>query len=104
MQPYNIQYKAMDTTMVLNNLLSLIRSMPLTTSNKEWLADHLYEEVKAEKLKDATAAQSNGWPKVRREDMVITPRVASMFQISETLPEDFDEKKAYGQHLSEKYK
>ena len=34
----------MDTTIVLNNLLSLIRSMPLTTSNKEWLADHLYEE------------------------------------------------------------
>ena len=93
----------MDTTIVLNNLLSLIRSMPLTTSNKEWLADHLYEEVKAEKLQNA-AVQSNGWPKVRREDMVITPRVASMFLISETLPEDFDEKKAYGQHLSEKYK
>ena len=93
----------MDTTIVLNNLLSLIRSMPLTTNNKEWLADHLYEEVKAEKLQKA-AVQSNGWPKVRREDMVITPRVASMFQISETLPEDFDEKKAYGQYLSEKYK
>ena len=93
----------MNTTIVLNNLLSLIRSMPLTTSNKEWLANHLYEEVKAEKLRK-TAVQSNGWPKVRREDMVITPRVANMFQISETLPEDFDEKKAYGQYLSEKYK
>ena len=93
----------MDTTIVLNNLLSLIRSMPLTTSNKEWLADYLYEEVKAEKRQKA-AVQSNGWPKVRREDMVITPRVASMFQIPETLPEDFDEKKAYGQYLSEKYK
>ena len=31
----------MDTTMVLNNLLSLIRSMPLTTSDKEWLAAQL---------------------------------------------------------------
>ena len=31
----------MDTTIVLNNLLSLIRSMPLTTSNKEWLASEL---------------------------------------------------------------
>ena len=72
-------------------------------NSKEWLADHLYEEVKAEKLQNA-AVQPNGWPKVRREDMVITPKVASMFQISETLPEDFDEKKAYGQHLSEKYK
>ena len=72
-------------------------------NSKEWLADHLNEEVKAEKLQNA-AVQPNGWPKVRREDMVITPKVASMFQISETLPEDFDEKKAYGQHLSEKYK
>ena len=43
-------------------------------------------------------------PKVRREDMVITPKVANMFQVTEPLHEDFDEKKAYGQYLYEKYK
>ena len=36
--------------------------------------------------------------------MVITPKVANMFKVSEPLPEDFDEKKAYGQYLYEKYK
>ena len=87
----------MNTTIVMNNLLTLIQSMALTTSNKEWLADHLYEEVKAEK-------RQNGWPKVRREDMVITPKVANMFQVTEPLREDFDEKKSYGQYLYEKYK
>ena len=94
----------MNTTIVLNNLLNLIRSMALTTSNKEWLANHIYAEVKAEKLQKATGARSDNWPRVKREDMVITPKVANMFHISEPLPEDFDEKKIFGQHLSEKYK
>ena len=78
--------------------------MALTTSNKEWLADHLYEEVKAERRQSARDLQTNGWPKVRREDMVITPRVANMFKVTEPLPEDFEEKKLYGQYLYEKYK
>jgi len=88
----------------MNNLLNLIQSMALTTSNKEWLANHLYEEVKAEKRQKAKGMTSDGWPKVRKEDMVITPKVANMFQVSESLPENFDEKKAFGQYLSEKYK
>lgn len=94
----------MNTTIVMNNLLTLIQSMALTTSNKEWLADHLYEEVRAEKRQNTLQLHANGWPKVRREDMVITPRVANMFQVTEPLHEDFDEKKTYGQYLYEKYK
>ena len=94
----------MNTTIVMNNLLSLIHSMALTTSNKEWLAAHLYEEVKAEREQEALNRHVNGWPKIKREDMTITPKVANMFKVTEPLPEDFDEKKAYGQYLSEKYK
>ena len=94
----------MNTTIVMNNLLTLIQSMSLSTSNKEWLADHLYEEVKAERRQCALNLQANGWPKIRREEIVITPKVANMFKVSEPLDEDFDEKKAYGQYLYEKYK
>jgi len=47
---------------------------------------------------------ANGWPKIRREDMVISEEVANMFHVNSPLPEDFDEKKAYGQYLYEKYK
>ncbi len=31
------------------------------------------------------------------------PKVANMFKITEPLPEDFDEKEAYGHYLYEKY-
>ena len=94
----------MNTTIVMNNLLTLIQSMALSTNNKEWLADHLYEEVKSERQQNNQKLQNNGWPKIRREDMVITPKVANMFKVSKPLAEDFDEKKAYGQYLYEKYK
>ena len=88
----------------MNNLLNLIQSMALTTSNKQWLADHLYEEIKAENEQRTSGTQANDWPKVRREDMVISEKVANMFHVNNPLPENFDEKKAYGQYLYEKYK
>ncbi len=94
----------MNTTVVMNNLLNLIQSMALTTSNKQWLADHLYEEIKAESEQRTSGTQANDWPKVRREDMVISEEVANMFHVNSPLPEDFDEKKAYVQYLYEKYK
>lgn len=37
-------------TVSLNNLWIYLQSLTLTTSNKKWLADHLYESVK----KDST--------------------------------------------------
>ena len=88
----------MNSVIVMNNLLNLIQSMSLTTSNKRWLADHLYEDVKAEEepVRVADAAS------VKRT-LTIDPRVKMMFQ-GTSLPEDFDEKKAYGGYLYEKYK
>jgi hypothetical protein len=47
----------MDLTISMNTVLNFLHSMALSTSNKQWLADHLYEEVKAEK-KAASAAKS----------------------------------------------
>ena len=38
----------MNLTISMNTVLNFLHSMPLSTSNKRWLADHLYEEVRAE--------------------------------------------------------
>ena len=90
----------MNSTIVMNNLLNLIQSMSLTASNKRWLADHLYEEAETEKMPKVKASTTS----VRKKRMLqIDPRVAKMFQ-GTSLPEDFDEKKAYGEYLYQKYK
>ena len=35
-------------TLSLNSLWAYLQSLALTASNKKWLADHLYESIKAE--------------------------------------------------------
>lgn len=82
----------------MNNLLNLIQSMSLSASNKRWLADHLYEEVKAEEKPVVRTKTS-----IKKRKMKIDPRVEMMFQ-GTSLPEDFDERKAYGDYLYEKYR
>ncbi len=46
----------MNLTISMNTVLNFLHSMALSTSNKQWLADHLYEEVKAEQKAAATTA------------------------------------------------
>ena len=38
----------MELTISMNTVLNFLHSMALSTNNKRWLADHLYEEVRAE--------------------------------------------------------
>ncbi len=38
----------MDLTISMDTVLNFLHSMALSTNNKRWLADHLYEEVRAE--------------------------------------------------------
>lgn len=38
----------MNLTISMNTVLDFLHSMALSTDNKRWLADHLYEEVRAE--------------------------------------------------------
>ena len=90
----------MDLTISMDTVLNFLHSMALSTSNKQWLADHLYEEVKAER-KAATTA--NGWPKIRREDMHISPEVMKLVEDIEPLPDDFDYDKARLEYLLKKH-
>jgi len=57
-----------------------------------YIADHLYEEVKAERK--AAAMTNNGWPKIRPEDLRISPEVMKLVEDIEPLPDDFDLKGA----------
>ena len=90
----------MDLTISMNTVLNFLHSMALSTSNKQWLADHLYEEVKAEKK--AAATTNNGWPKIHREDMRISPEVANLVKGFE-LPEDADYDQLKLDYLMKKY-
>ncbi len=91
----------MDLTISMNSVLNFLHSMALSTSNKQWLADHLYEEVKAERKAAATA--NNGWPKIRREDMRISPEVMKLVEDIQPLPDDFDYDKARLDYLLKKH-
>ena len=91
----------MELTISMNTVLNFLHSMALSTSNKQWLADHLYEEVKAERKAAATTA--SGWPKIRREDMHISPEVMKLVEDIEPLPDDFDYDKARLEYLLKKH-
>ena len=91
----------MNLTISMNTVLNFLHSMALSTSNKQWLADHLYEEVKAERK--AAATTTNGWPKIRREDLHISPEVMKLVEDIEPLPKDFDYDKARLEYLLKKH-
>jgi len=93
-------FTLMNLTISMDAVLNFLHSLALSTSNKQWLADHLYEEVKAEQK--AASMTDVGWPKLRREDLHISPEVMKLVEGFE-LPEDFDEDKARLEYLLKKH-
>ena len=93
----------MNLTISMNTVLNFLHSLALSTSNKQWLADHLYEEVRAEKTASTTSTTKKGWPKIRREDMHISPEVMKLVEDIEPLPDDFDFDKARLDYLLKKH-
>ena len=91
----------MNLTISMNTVLNFLHSMSLSTSNKKWLADHLYEEVKAER--NAAATTASEWPIIRREDLHISPEVMKLVEDIEPLPDDFDYDKARLEYLLKKH-
>ena len=93
----------MNLTISMNTVLNFLHSLALSTSNKQWLADHLYEEVRAEKTASTTSTTKKEWPKIRREDMHISPEVMKLVEDIEPLPDDFDFDKARLDYLLKKH-
>ena len=91
----------MELTTSMNTVLNFLHSMSLSTSNKQWLADHLYEEVKAEKK--AASMTTDGWPKLHRDELHISPEVMKIVEDIEPLPDDFDCDKARMEYLLKKH-
>ena len=79
----------------MTSLLDFIHSMSLSASNKQWLADHLYEEAKQERAVKL--------PHITKDDLTIDPAVDNLFNVPSPLPHDFDVKRAYSDHLHKKY-
>lgn len=93
----------MNITVSLDAILRLLHSLHLSTSNKQWLADHLYDEVRAErqgaikprkklteKEKDALFEQMVGSIK----DTPIGDEVLEAIRIGRQRP-DYERKLAY---------
>ena len=91
----------MNLTISMNTVLNLLHALELSTSQKQWLADKLYEEMNTERKAVATTA--SGWPKIRREDIHISPEVMKLGQGIKPLPDDFDYDKAKQEYLMQKY-
>ncbi len=90
----------MNTT-ALQSVWKTLLGYDLTAANKRWLADHLYEAVKAENTKTKRKAKS--WPKLSKADLVISPEVMALVEGVEPLPEDFDVNKVRLEYLMKKY-
>ena len=86
-----------NATVSMTSLLDFIHSMSLSASNKKWLADRLYEETKSETV---DKKEKEDWPKLSKEDLVLSPEVMKLVEDITPLPEDFDYDKARLEYYS----
>ena len=86
----------------LNNLWSYLQGLTLTTSNKKWLADHLYAAVRAES-EAAKAEDKSSVASILTEEE-LPEIVRSLSGVISTLDEDdLNGHNAYYEHLAQKY-
>jgi len=88
-------------TISLNNLWVYLQGLTLTANNKKWLADHLYESARSE---DASLlVDKSNWPKLTKEDLVISPEVMALVEDFEPTPADVNLDQMRLDYLMEKY-
>ena len=83
----------------LNSLWTYLQSLTLTTSNKKWLADHLYEAAKEE----TQAAKASKRLQITAEDLVLSADILEPIKDITPLPVDFDFEKTRTDYLMQKY-
>ena len=89
----------MEGRVSMTSLLDFIHSMSLSTSNKQWLADRLYEETRQE----AATKNNEDWPRLTKEDLTISPEVMKIVEDIDPLTEEKKKKKARLEYLTKKY-
>lgn len=86
-------------TISLNSLWSFIQSLTLTTSNKKWLADHLYEAIEEE----TQAAKVGKKLQITPEDLILSADILEPVKDITPLPVEYDFEKARKDYLMQKY-
>ena len=83
----------------LNNLWSYLQGLTLTTSNKRWLAKHLYEDAKEEEREAKPRQEFH----IDAEDLVLSQDMLEPLKDITPLPQDFDIKQARIDYIMQKY-
>ncbi len=83
----------------LNSLWTYLQSLTLTTNNKKWLADHLYEAAKEE----TKAAKAGERLRLTTEDFILSTDMLEPIKDITPLPADYDFDKARIDYLMQKY-
>ena len=83
----------------LNNLWTYLAGLGLTASNKEWLAEHLFDVAKEERV----AAKAKKKLIITKEDLVLSAEILEPVKDLAPLPADYDFDKERANYLMKKY-
>ena len=107
----------------LNNLWTYLQGLTLTAGNKKWLADHLNESAKADRLRESDHPKTREelltkaahirrekekalWadmPRMKKEDLVLSQEILDIVKDVEPMSADIDIAKIKYDHIMKKY-
>lgn len=93
-------------TVSLNNLWNYLQGLKLTSSNKKWLADHLYQSAISQSQNEvsATKEQWENPPLLTEDDLLPSQEILNIVSDVEPMPQEVDVEKIISDHLTKKYK
>ena len=89
-------------TISLNNLWSYLQGLTLTTSNKKWLAEHLYEDIRKEERVEHPIKELAPSAMLTEEELPDIVRSLSGV-ISSVDDDDLNGRRAYYEYLAQKH-